>query len=335
MKLITGGTGLIGSHILLKLTAHEELVKATYRSASSIAKTKTLFEKYGKAHQFNRINWVEANLMDYQSLADAFEDITEVFHCAAFVSFDQSDEKILFDTNIKGTANMVNLALNFNIQKFCYISSVAALGNRKKGELISEESNWVLDKNTSAYSISKFYGENEVWRGIEEGLNAVIVNPTTVIGYGEGEESSKIILSQVKKGLHFYPPGGTGFVSAMDVAELSIQLMNSAISNDRFIACSENWSFKKLFDHLAEGLGVKSPNKLAPYYLAKIAMRLEQFLSFLLNRRPKMNPVTLRSAYTTRAYDNSKIKEALSSFTFTPLKEAIADICEKEQTTLL
>ena len=182
MILVTGGTGLVGSHLLHFLLKNGEKVKATYRAEASLQKAKNVFHKYNSDQLFNQINWVQADIADYFSLEDIFEDITHVYHCAAVVSFDRRKSDKMYEINVDGTKNMVNLSLSNGVTKFCHVSSVASLGSYADGRCTDEEAIWTHSSETSYYSITKYYAENEVWRGAEEGLNTVIVNPATILG---------------------------------------------------------------------------------------------------------------------------------------------------------
>ena len=233
MILVTGGTGLVGSHLLYFLSKKELKVRAIYRNEKSIEKTKLVFKSYGAAEALNQIEWVKADLLDYYSLKDAFENVNYVYHAAAMVSFDSKSANELIKVNVEGTEKIVNLSMEFNIKKFCFVSSVASIGEYANGSCSNEETPWQNSKSTSSYSISKYYAENEVWRASQEGLPVVIVNPATIFGFGNWEVSSLKIIKRVYDGLSFYPSGKNGFIGVTDVVKAMLQLMESEIVNER------------------------------------------------------------------------------------------------------
>src|SRR5690606_12099887 len=207
MVLVTGGTGLVGAHLLLELAGSGEKLKAIYRSPKRKAFTKSLFKLHNRESDFDSIQWVKADILDIPALEAVFEGVEYVYHCAAIVSFDPADLQQMMKINIEGTANMVNIAVEKQVKKFCYVSSVAAIGEYVGDKCSDEEAVWQKSKATTNYSISKYYAENEVWRASEEGLNVVIVNPSTILGLGNWNEGSSAIFKKVHDGLRFYPTG--------------------------------------------------------------------------------------------------------------------------------
>ena len=185
MILVTGATGLVGSHLLLHLLQNGEEVRALYRNQENIQKTKALFQWKNQSDLFEKINWFQGCITEIPSLEIAFQDIDYVYHCAAVISFNPNDEEILRKANIEGTANIVNFCLAKNIKKLCYVSSIAALGDLQEHEnIITEETEWNPEKPHSDYAITKYGAEMEVWRGQEEGLDSIVVNPGVILGPG-------------------------------------------------------------------------------------------------------------------------------------------------------
>ena len=241
MILVTGGTGLVGSHLLYFLLKENANVRAIHRKNSNIKAVKKVFALYTAEVDslFNKIEWVEANITDIPALTLAFENIIKVYHCAAFISFDPSKYKVLKKANVEGTANIVNLCLASNIEKLCYVSSVATLGSNLKDQLISEETPWNPDAKNSVYGITKYGAEMEIWRGTQEGLDAVIVNPGLILGTSPDGGGSSIIISLGASGIPFYPSGAMGIVDVQDVVKTMILLMNSEVKNEQFILVGE------------------------------------------------------------------------------------------------
>ena len=312
MILVSGGSGLIGSHLLRELCKKDIPIRALYRNTSSIKKCKKVFAAFGENDLFEKIEWYQADILDIPALEEAFKGVTKVYHSAAVVSFKDKDRAKLFEVNIQGTSNMVNVALKEKVEKFCFVSSVAAIGKDRDQECSDEKALWQKNTATSDYSISKFYAENEVWRASAEGLSVVIVNPSTVIGYGDWHSSSNKLFKKVFEGLPFYPPGSNGFVAVEDVTDCMIQLMDSEIEDQRFILSGENLSYQELFTYIANGLLKKPPQYKLNKWLALSYLIFERMISLLGIKRSQLSRSNIRTAFNDRCYNNDKIKEALN-----------------------
>ena len=314
MILVTGGTGLVGAHLLLHLLENGENVRAIYRKKRNIQKTKSLFQHYDKSSLFDAIEWVHADILDIPSLEHAFINITKVYHCAALISFDPKDENSLRKINIEGTANIVNFCLAKGVQKLCYVSSIAALGDLAPHETIkTEETEWNPEKHHSDYAISKYGAEMEIWRGQQEGLNVIIVNPCVIIGPGFEDQGSGQLIKKIADGMLFYTSGSTGFVAVDDVVRIMYQLTQSTICNERFILIAENIVFKELFDTIADSLKVKRPSIEAKPFIIELTWRLNWILSLFYRNRNNISKDTLRSSISRNEYSNNKIETALNT----------------------
>ena len=313
MILVTGATGLVGSHLLVQLLQENEEVKALFRSEKQIEKVKNVFAFYNQTALFDKINWVKGDITDIPSLEIAFENVTHVYHCAALISFDPSDEDELRKINIEGTANVVNCCIDFGVKKLCHVSSIAALGTPKEHEItITEETEWNPEELHSDYAITKYGAEMEVWRGHQEGLEVVIVNPGVIFGNGFPNRGSDVIIQSVKKGLSFYTKGNIGIVSVEDVVKCMVQLMKSNITGERYILVGENIDFKNLLTYIATVFKVKKPSIYASPLLTEIGWRANWLISKLTNSRPKLNKTTAKSSHSVYQYDNTKIANTLS-----------------------
>lgn len=316
MVLVTGGTGLVGAHLLLHLIENGENVRAIYRTENSIEKTKSVFDFYKKSDLFEKINWLEADILDVPSLEDAFIDITQVYHCAALISFDPKDEEKLRKTNIEGTANMVNFSIAKEIEKFCFISSIAALGDIAPHETyITEETDWNPEKPHSDYAISKYGAEMEVWRGQQEGLKVIIVNPGVILGPPQMmtifEQGSSEIYQKVSKGLSFYTLGSTGFITVDDVAKTTFELMKSDIQNERFTLIADNIVFRDILNTVADALKVKKPHIHAKPFFMNMLWTADALFSTLFFRKRSITKATAKASYSKNLYSNEKIKTVL------------------------
>ncbi|OAD91380.1 NAD-dependent epimerase [Aequorivita soesokkakensis] len=330
MILVTGGTGLVGSHLLYFLLKEKAQVRAIHRKNSDINSVKKVFELYTSEVDslFNKIEWVEANITDIPALKLAFENITKVYHCAAFISFDPSKYKVLKKANVEGTANIVNLCLANNVEKICYVSSVATFGNPLNGEFITEETQWNPEEKNSVYGITKFGAEMEVWRGTQEGLDAVIVNPGVILGTSPDGGGSGIIITLGSSGIPFYPSGGIGVVDVQDVAKAMLLLMESKIKNEQFILVGENIYYEELLSKLAPLFGKKPPSKKLSKSLMFFLSSADWLLAKLSLKKRKLFKATVRSMFKTSFYDASKIKNNLA-FKFTPLEETLERVAKE------
>ena len=316
MILVTGATGLVGSHLLVQLLQENEEVKALFRSEKQIEKVKNVFAFHHQTALFEKINWVKGDITDIPSLEIAFENISHVYHCAALISFDPSDEDELRKINIEGTANVVNCCIDFSVKKLCHVSSIAALGNPKEHETtITEETEWNPEELHSDYAITKYGAEMEVFRGHQEGLEVVIVNPGVIFGYGFPKKGSDVIIQSVKKGLSFYTKGNIGIVSVEDVVKSMTQLMKSNNNGERYSIVGENISTKALLDFISEELNLKKPSIEATKWMTSIAWRMDWLISKIVNRKRRLTRSTATSSHSTTTFDTSKIEKELN-FTF-------------------
>lgn len=331
MILVTGGTGLVGSHLLYKLLKTNNKIRAIYRREHKLALVKKVFSYYSADYEslFEQIEWVEADITDIPALQRAFQDIDYVYHCAAFVSFEPDKYHVLRKINIEGTANVVNLCLSHQVKKLCYVSSIAAIGHQQNPQqLITEDTHWNQDADNSVYAITKYGAEIEVWRGTQEGIDAVIINPGIIIGPGfwnSGGSSS--LIKKIYKGMPYYTHGVTAYVDVDDVVRAMVLLMQSPIKNERFIVISENLSFKEFQQQTALALGVKPASKEATPLILGLGWRLDWLNRLLTGKRRRLSRQMTRSARSITKYDASKIKNALD-FKFKPMQVSIEDTCQ-------
>jgi nucleoside-diphosphate-sugar epimerase len=318
--LVTGGTGFIGAYIIKELVEKGYGVRAIRRS------NKLPF--FISPDILNKVEWVNSDVLDVISLDEAMKGVEAVIHSAALVSFDKRERKQMYNTNVDGTANVVNLSLENGIKKLVHISSISALGRTSTGEKVNEEKKWLESKLNSHYGISKNKAEMEVWRGMGEGLDAVIINPSTVLGFGNWHDSSCAIFRNTYKGFPWYTNGVNGFVAVEDVAKTAVLLMESNITEERFIINHENWEFKKLFDAIADGFGQKHPKWQATPFLSGVAWRMEKIKSTLKNAKPLLTKETARIALSRTYWQNDKLLKALPGFSFMPLEPCITKACK-------
>ncbi len=329
MNLVTGTTGIVGAHVALQLLEQGKPVKAIKRATSDLNKTKKLFSYYTDNSEalFNQIVWVEADVCDIYSLLDALTDVDTVFHCAGIVSFDPKHRKQLLKTNAEGTANVVNACLEKQIKALCHVSSIATLQNPDITKNIDESVYWKSSPQASDYSISKYNGEREVWRGIEEGLNAVIVNPGVIFSAGGWNQSSGKIISNCYKGTSFYTNGSTGTIDARDVANCMIQLIEKKQFGNRYVLVENNYTFKEIFTILQTQFSKKAPTIEANKLLLKLASFGDRLATVFTGNERRLTPDTVHAALEKNTFNNQKIKNALN-FQFVPFQDSAGFICK-------
>jgi dihydroflavonol-4-reductase len=315
MILLTGATGLLGMHVLYDLTQAGHHVRALYRTSSRIDRVKQLFAYYNP-HEFEKlwlkIEWFQSEIDDLIELEGAFQGIDRVIHCAAMVSFRNDDFRKLVQTNRYGTANMVNLSIKHGVKWLCHASSTAAVGKSPERDNlnIDEKSKWLQDVEVSGYAMSKYLAEKEVWRGIEEGLPAAIVNPCVIFGPGDWNESSLTIFRAVDRGLKFYAPGSNAFVDVRDISKRILFLMQENIVAERYLIVGENLTFKRMTSAIANRLEKKAPSIAVPEWLMGVAWRLAAVFSFISRKPTALTKDATKSAFSNTSYSTLKMDTA-------------------------
>jgi dihydroflavonol-4-reductase len=317
--LVTGGTGLLGGYLIETLCAKGLRVRALHRAIPPRL----------RLADATMVEWVYGDVLDVISIDDAMEGITEVYHCAAIVSFHPRRQREMHRINVDGTANVVNACLRHNIRKLVHVSSVSALGRKRDGQTITEDAKWDEESNGSAYGRTKYLAEMEVQRGIAEGLNAVMVNPSIILGVGDWHKGSSAMFRNAFNEFPWYTDGGTGLVDARDVADAMIRLMDSDISGARFIVSAENWSYRKIFTEMANGFGKRPPHLHARPWMGALVWRWEALKSSFTGEEPLLTRETAETARVQVSYDHGRLIAALPGFTFRPLAESIADHCRE------
>jgi len=327
MILVTGGTGLVGAHLLYALLKKHDRIRATHRATSDLEDVKKVFSFYTNDTQslYNRIDWAVANIIDVPALTPAFEGVTTVYHCAAFISFNPKHYHILKKTNVEGTANIVNLCLDYKIEKLCYVSSVATLGNTLDGGLIDEETDWDPELKNSVYAITKFGAEMEVWRGIQEGLAAVIVNPGIILGEWFWNSGSGSLIKSAAKGSKYYTNGSSGFVDVCDVVTVMITLMEGPFRDQRYILVSENVTYHDFLSQLAMHFNQKPPSKSIRKNTLLLLSSLDWLAHLLFRSKRKLLRPIVEAMFTETLYNHSKVLSELN-FKFKPLEETLARV---------
>ena len=331
MIFLTGGTGMLGAHLLYDLTKSGEKVRALKRKNSDLLAVKKIFSWYttDADRLFRSIEWFEGDLLDCLAIREAMAGADTVIHAAAKVSFLPADSSDILYENTTGTATLVDAALELKVRRFCHVSSIAALGEQDGLVAVDETLSWKNNRKRSAYSESKFQAEMEVWRGIQEGLQGVIVNPSVILGPGKWNSGSPRLFQTVWNGMRFYTEGSNGFVDVRDVSRAIITLLQTddweRVKNQRFVLSAENLPYREIFEAIAVALNQKKPNVHANRLLLQLGWRASALISLLTGKEPGLTKETARSSVKQAMYDGSKVAGAID-FSYTPISNTIQHI---------
>ena len=284
MNFVTGATGLIGSHLVLRLAEEGMPVSALFRNENGKSEVFNLFQFYGKENLFSQVQWVKGDVEDADDMFDLTEGMHTVFHCAAIVSYHRKEATRMLEVNINGTKNVVNACIENEVKHLIHVSSISALGD-SKGEVIDEETPRDFNDYHSNYSKGKYLSEQEVWRGIQEGLNATILNPGVIFGPNNCTRSSGTMIARIEKGLPALPAGGSGIVSVLDVVEVMIRAAKQAPTNERYILCAENIRMSELFTKIADALHVKIGKTIAKKWQIKLVFYMEALVEIFTGKQ--------------------------------------------------
>jgi len=328
MILVTGGTGLAGSHLLLELTSRGNKVRALRRQSSKTDFVHHVFNAYAEEpdKQLQMVEWVEGDVLDLFSLEDAMEGVEKVYHNAAVVSFNPSDKEMMHRVNVEGTANVVNAALTKGVKKLCHLSSIAALGRAKQDGITDESTDWVTSRYNSNYAISKYNGEREVWRGTAEGLDAVVILPSIILGLADISNGSMQLFKTIRQGLPFYTPGSNGYITARDIARAQIFLMESDVKNEKFVLSAENLNYKEVLGMIADGLNRPRPGVRVNYTMTFLARYFFKIKSIFTGKPPIITRETARTAMREYQYSSKKFTD-ISGMEFDSVNETLSTIC--------
>lgn len=327
MNLVTGASGLLGAHVVLKLLQQGKSVIATKQTTSDISKVKHCFSYYGKESLFEKIKWVDMDITDVFSIEEALKGVAHVYHCAGFVSFDDKHHTKLMLMNETGTANLINACVAKKISSFCHVSSLSTINNADYEGELSEKIFWKTSGKESSYAISKYNAEREVWRGMEEGLKVAIVNPGFILAPGFWEQSSGKLFAFCYKGNRFYSDGSTAYVDVNDVVNVMVKLVDEQIFGERFILVENTYTFKEIFSYVQKKFGKAPPHIKTGKWILHLGRIADGLLSGIFGKERVLTKNTVRTITGHKKYSNSKAKDLLS-YTFKPVPEVLNTICE-------
>jgi dihydroflavonol-4-reductase len=324
--LVTGGTGLLGSHLLYSLASEGRKPRAIYRNCSNRDNVRKVFGYYSdRADElYESITWTEADILDYSSVVQVVRGCDQVYHCAAMISFDRLQGDKVIANNRDGTANIVKACLEAEAGKLCHVSSMAALGATGDEGLINETHEWKTSWRTNSYTISKHLAECEVWDGINAGLNSVIIVPGFVIGPGDWSRGSAHLLPGLAKGMPLYIDGKMSFVDVRDVVRSMMILMESNVSGERFIVTSENLAYYEVFRIATTALGVTRPFIRIPRSLLPFVIKIISFTGIVSKETLTQVDQAIFTSFSEVLLDNSKIKR-VTGMEFIPVRQSIED----------
>jgi nucleoside-diphosphate-sugar epimerase len=315
MIFVTGASGLVGSHLISSLIEKGLEVRALYRKNIPVFK------------HAEKVNWVQGDILDVNILNETLQGITQVYHCAAIVSFSPKQAATMLKANVEGTANVVNACIEHSIQKLVYVSSVAALGRIRENTPVDETMNWTPETSNSIYGKSKYLAEMEVWRGMGEGLNVAIVNPVIILGAGDWNKGSSEIFKSAYDEFPWYTSGVSGFVDVMDVIDAMQLLMQSEVQGQRYIISGANLPYQEIFTRIANAFNKRPPFRKVTPLLTEIVWRLEALKGFFTGKTPLITKETAKTAQAVVHFDNSKFLKAFPSFTYRTIDETINRSC--------
>ncbi|MFM2317061.1 MAG: hypothetical protein RLZZ155_1393 [Bacteroidota bacterium] len=325
MNFVTGATGLIGSHLVLRLVEEGMPVTALFRNEKGQSEVYNLFQFYGKENLFPLVEWVKGDVEDADDMYELTEGADIVFHCAAIVSYHKKEASRMLEVNINGTKNVVNACIENDVKHLIHISSISALGD-SKGEIIDEETPRNFNDYHSNYSKGKYLSEQEVWRGVQEGLNATILNPGVIFGPNNCTRSSGTMIARIDKGLPALPAGGSGIVSVLDVVEVMVLAAKQAPTNERYILCAENVRMSELFTKIANALHVKIGKNIAKKWQIVLVYYMEALIELFTGKRATITREIIRNYDEVKQFDGSKVTRAFEfqyRDTFTSIEDTI------------
>ncbi len=317
MILVTGGSGFLGGHLVRRLSAEGKQVRALYNTSVPSSEQIAL----------RGIEWMQCDLLDVFAVEGAMAGIEYVYHCSAIVSYKSEMRDEILHVNPESTANIVNQAVAQGIRKMVYASSVAAIGRPADNNVqISEDLDGAENEYSSAYAMSKYLAENEVWRGIGEGLSAVIINPSVILGAGDWSRGSAQLMSVVNNEFPFYTNGVSGWVGVADVVSAMVMLMEADVVSERFIVSGGNYPFREVFTLMANALNKKPPKYYAGPLLTGIVWRASALLSRITGKNYAITKESAKTAHSVSRYDNTKLLKQFPVFSYTPIKDVILEM---------
>jgi dihydroflavonol-4-reductase len=318
MIAVTGANGLLGGYIVRKLIEEGKDFVALKRSGSDLSLLSDVA---------THIKWIDADVTNPVALEDAFANVSHVIHAAAIVSLNPRHRKKLFQVNVTGTRNVVNACLSTGVKKLIHISSVAALGRLKGETSIDENHKWIDNPLNSTYAESKYLAELEVFRGQEEGLNTVLLNPSIILAAADWKKSSAKLFKYVWDEKRFYAERDLNFVDARDVAKVVVKFLDIDAPGERYILNAGTMKLQELFSKIADRFSRKAPSIKVTESMLQVISRAEAVRSWFTGSEPLITRETARMAGSYFVYSNKKIRNQLN-FEFQSIDDTLNWCCD-------
>jgi dihydroflavonol-4-reductase len=330
--LLTGATGLVGCHTLLKLVENGVYIRAFVRPNSDYRnRIEEVFSLFNQPASLldQYVTFFEGDILNIGDLEDALDGIESVIHTAAIVREGFESSERLMKVNVEGTSNLVNLCLDLKISWFLHLSSVATLGPNPEG-LVDEDFFFKSGPHTSNYALSKYLAEQEVWRASEEGLPVVVLNPSIILGASRSKQSSGAIFHAAKKGISFYTNGLHGYVDVVDVSTIIHYLYKNQFTGKRFIVSSENMENFDFLRAVCESMKSAPPRIRFQQWMILPSL-VAGVVGKIFNKKiPIINRKLIRSAQSRNAYDNVRIIDK-TGIQFKTVQTSIIETAQRMQ----
>ncbi|HKP84774.1 MAG TPA: hopanoid-associated sugar epimerase [Blastocatellia bacterium] len=317
--LVTGGTGFIGSHLVRRLLGHGAEVRCLVRPSSPLNNLKDL-----------PVEFAAGDLRDLDSLRRAAKGARVIYHCAADYRLWCADPREMYESNVGGSRNVMQAALDESVERVIYTSTVGCLGLNGEGRPADEDTPVAIDDMIGHYKRSKFLAEREVRSFVERGLPVVIVNPSTPVGEMDIKPTptGKIIVDFLKGKMFGYVDTGMNLIDVRDCAEGHLLAAERGRVGERYILGGFNMTLKEMFDALARVTNVTSPRTQVPHWVAETYARLENFWSVNIARRaPEVPLESVRMSRHKMWFDSSKAVGELG-LPQSPIEAALARAVE-------
>jgi nucleoside-diphosphate-sugar epimerase len=315
MNLVTGATGHIGNVLVRLFNERGERVRAMIMAGEDPAPLNGL-----------DVEIVEADVLDYSSLLKAFEGIDIVYHLAGIISILPGKDNLVHAVNVSGTRNVIQAARMSSVRRLVYTSSIHALQRVPEGILIDETVPYDVEHAISSYDSSKASASLSVLNAVQDGMDAVIVCPTGVIGPYDFRlsEMGQLILDCVEQKPMFYVDGAYDFVDVRDVAQGLILAGEKGRCGESYILSGERIEVLDIIKIVQEVLGTRLFSLKIPFSLARFSANFTPFYYRLTHTKPRFTSYSLATITANSNISHSKAHLELG-FSPRPLRESLAD----------
>jgi dihydroflavonol-4-reductase len=311
--VVTGASGHIGGNLVRALVARG-------------TRPRVLVHEDSRALAGLDVEVIAGDVLDAPSLAHAFEDVDVVYHLAARISLVERDEPLTRAVNVDGTRNVVEACLAASVRRLVHFSSIHALSTHPVDAPVDELRPLVEREPVPHYDRSKADGEREVLAGVARGLDAVIVNPTGVIGPHDHRPShmGEVFVDLYHRRLSGLVVGGFDWVDVRDVVAGALVAADRGRCGERYLLAGHRATMRELAGLVEELTGRRAPRMVAPMWLARAAVPFATAIARLTRGRPRLTSASLHALRNHRAVVHAKATSELA-YTPRPLRESVAD----------